>query len=102
VDDFGTGYASLPLLQRLRVDSVCIDRQLIAGLPGDGERASLARALIVLARGLKFDVVAKGVENGAQRDFLADAGCRIGQGELFAPPRPADNVEPLLRTRRAA
>jgi diguanylate cyclase (GGDEF)-like protein/PAS domain S-box-containing protein len=102
VDDFGTGYASLPLLQRLRVDSVCIDRQLIAGLPGDGERASLARALIVLARGLRFDVVAKGVENGAQRDFLADAGCRIGQGELFAPPRPADNVEPLLRTRRAA
>lgn len=102
VDDFGTGYASLPMLQRLRVDSVCIDRQLIAGLPGDGERASLARALIVLARGLKFDVVAKGVENGAQRDFLADAGCRIGQGELFAPPRPADNVEPLLRTRRAA
>jgi diguanylate cyclase (GGDEF)-like protein/PAS domain S-box-containing protein len=102
VDDFGTGYASLPMLQRLRVDSVCIDRQLIAGLPGDGERASLARALIVLARGLNFDVVAKGVENAAQRDFLADAGCRIGQGELFAPPRPADNVEPLLRTRRAA
>jgi diguanylate cyclase (GGDEF)-like protein/PAS domain S-box-containing protein len=102
VDDFGTGYASLPMLQRLNVDSVCIDRQLIAGLPGDGERASLARALIVLARGLRFDVVAKGVENAAQRDFLADAGCRIGQGELFAPPRPADNVEPLLRTRRAA
>src|SRR5690606_27054732 len=63
VDDFGTGYASLPMLRRLRVDTVCIDRQLIAGVPGDGERASLARALIALARGLDFDVVAKGVEN---------------------------------------
>ncbi len=102
VDDFGTGYASLPMLRRLRVDTVCIDRQLIAGVPGDGERASLARALIALARGLDFDVVAKGVENAVQRDFLVDAGCRIGQGEFFAPPRPADHVEPRLRTRRAA
>jgi diguanylate cyclase (GGDEF)-like protein/PAS domain S-box-containing protein len=102
VDDFGTGYASLPTLQRLHVDAVCIDRQLIAGVPSDGERAGLARALIALARGLSFEVVAKGVENNAQREFLADAGCRICQGDLFALPGPADEVEPLLRARRAA
>jgi diguanylate cyclase (GGDEF)-like protein/PAS domain S-box-containing protein len=102
VDDFGTGYASLPMLQRLRVDAVCIDRQLVAGVPADGERANLARALISLARGLEFEVVAKGVENQAQRDFLAEAGCRIGQGDHFAQPRPAREVEPVLRARRAA
>jgi diguanylate cyclase (GGDEF)-like protein/PAS domain S-box-containing protein len=102
VDDFGTGYASLPMLQRLRVDTVCIDRQLIAGVPSDGERAGLARALIALARGLNFEVVAKGVENNAQREFLADAGCRVCQGDLFALPGHADEVEPLLRARRAA
>jgi diguanylate cyclase (GGDEF)-like protein/PAS domain S-box-containing protein len=102
VDDFGTGYASLPMLQRLRASAVCIDRSLIAGVPHDSERAGLARALIALARGLEFEVVAKGVETPAQRDFLADAGCRICQGELFAPARPAHEVEPFLRERRAA
>jgi diguanylate cyclase (GGDEF)-like protein/PAS domain S-box-containing protein len=102
VDDFGTGYASLPMLQRLRIDAVCIDRSLVSGVPGDTERAGLARALIALARGLNFDVIAKGVENTSQRDFLIDAGCRICQGDLFAPPGAADEVEPFLRAPRAA
>ncbi|MGQ0543831.1 MAG: putative bifunctional diguanylate cyclase/phosphodiesterase [Betaproteobacteria bacterium] len=102
VDDFGTGYASLPLLQRLRASTVCIDRKLVAGVPADAERAGLARALIALARGLNFDIVAKGVETLAQREFLAEAGCRVCQGELFAAAGPADEVEPILRARRAA
>ena len=102
VDDFGTGYASLPMLQRLRVGAVCIDRKLVAGVPVDAERAGLAKALIALARGLSFDVVAKGVETHAQREFLVEAGCRVCQGDLFAPAGPADEVEPFLRARRAA
>jgi len=102
VDDFGTGYASLPLLQRLRASAVCIDRKLVAGVPHDAERSGLARALIALARGLSFEVVAKGVENAAQREFLAEAGCRVCQGELFAAAGPAGEVEPFLRERRAA
>jgi diguanylate cyclase (GGDEF)-like protein/PAS domain S-box-containing protein len=102
VDDFGTGYASLPMLQRLGVSAVCIDRRLIAGVPGDGERTALARALIALARGLDFEVVAKGVENAAQRDFLAESGCRICQGELLGAASSAADIEPLLRARLAA
>ena len=102
VDDFGTGYASLPALQRLRASTVCIDRKLIAGVPTDAERAGLARALIALARGMNFEVVAKGVESHAQREFLADAGCRICQGDLFAAPNSADVVAPMLRARLAA
>src|SRR4051812_41968531 len=102
VDDFGTGYASLPTLQRLRASSVCIDRKLIAGVPNDVERAGLARALIALARGMNFEVVAKGVESHAQREFLAESGCRICQGDLFAAPNAADVVAPMLRTRLAA
>jgi diguanylate cyclase (GGDEF)-like protein/PAS domain S-box-containing protein len=102
VDDFGTGYASLPMLQKLRASAVCIDRSLLSGVPHDSDRAGLARALIGLARGLNFEVVAKGVETKAQREFLADAGCRICQGELFAPAGPAADIEPLLRQRQAA
>src|SRR5438477_7521089 len=102
VDDFGTGYASLPTLQRLRASSVCIDRKLISGVPQDAERAGLAKALIALARGMNFEVVAKGVETHAQREFLAEAGCRVCQGDLFAAPNPADIVAPMLKARLAA
>ncbi len=102
VDDFGTGYASLPMLQRLHVNAVCIDRKLVAGVPGDSERAGLAKALIALARGLDFDVVAKGVETAGQREFLAESGCRVCQGDLFAAAGPAEEVEPILRAPRAA
>src|SRR5438034_1438467 len=102
VDDFGTGYASLPTLQRLRASSVCIDRKLIAGVPADAERAGLAKALIALARGMNFEVVAKGVESHAQRELLAEAGCRVCQGDLFAAPNAADIVAPMLKARLAA
>jgi len=102
VDDFGTGYASLPGLQRLRVSAVCIDRKLVAGIPQEAERAGLAKALIALARGMNFEVVAKGVETHAQREFLGDAGCRVCQGELFATPNSPDIVAAMLRARLAA
>src|SRR5689334_21685395 len=102
VDDFGTGYASLPALQRLRASTVCIDRKLIAGVPNDVERAGLARALIALARGMNFEVVAKGVESHAQREFLIEAGCRICQGDLFAAPNSPDIVAPMLKACLAA
>ncbi|HET7671253.1 MAG TPA: EAL domain-containing protein [Burkholderiales bacterium] len=102
VDDFGTGYASLPTLQRLRASSVCIDRKLLSGVPQDAERAGLARALIALARGMNFEVVAKGVESPAQREFLAESGCRICQGSLFASPEAPSVVAPILRARLAA
>jgi EAL domain-containing protein (putative c-di-GMP-specific phosphodiesterase class I) len=102
VDDFGTGYASLPMLQKLHASAVCIDRSLISGIPHDSEHAALARTLISLARGLGLEVVAKGVENNAQREFLTDAGCRICQGDLFAPAGSVGEIEPFLRTPRAA
>jgi len=102
VDDFGTGYASLPTLQRLRASAVCIDRKLVAGVPQDEERAGLARALIALARGMNFEVVAKGVETHAQREFLAEAGCRICQGELFATANAPEIIAPMLGARLAA
>jgi hypothetical protein len=85
----------VPMLQRLRASSVCIDRKLISGVPQDTERAGLARALIALARGMNFEVVAKGVESPAQREFLSESGCRIWQGSLFAVADSADAVAPM-------
>src|SRR5258708_7166208 len=90
VDNLGTGYASLPLLQRLHVDAVCIDRQLIAGVPSDGERAGLARALVALAPGLNFAVVAKGLENPAPR---------APEPAALTPPRTRSELPPPMGRR---
>jgi len=81
---------------------VCIDRKLISGVPQDTEAAGLAKALIALARGMNFEVVAKGVETHAQREFLAEAGCRVCQGDLFRRAEPRTVVAPMLKARLAA
>lgn len=88
-DDFGTGYASLSMLQRFRIDRVKIDRSFVDGLLHKGEDASIVRWILMLARALGLRVVAEGVEEAAQADWLHDHGCEEAQGYLYA--RALDN-----------
>ena len=105
LDDFGTGYSSLGYLQRFTVDILKIDRRFVATLADDGGEPELAGAIIGLARSLRLDVVAEGIEEPAQTDRLRELGCRLGQGYLFGRPgRPedmtrllADEAEPVRR-----
>jgi diguanylate cyclase (GGDEF)-like protein len=83
IDDFGTGYASLSALHRFPADIVKIDRSFIAGIPDDPVATAITRSTITLVRSLGTTVVAEGVETVAQRDFLQEAGCPIGQGFLL-------------------
>jgi len=91
LDDFGTGYSSLSYLHRFPLHTVKIDRSFIADLASPKRTSSIAvvRAVLALANALGMEVVAEGVETSAQRDCLIDLGCRLGQGFLFALPRPA-------------
>lgn len=84
-DDFGTGYASLSMLQRFRIDRVKIDRSFVDGLLDKGEDASIVRWILMLARALGLRVVAEGVEHAAQAEWLHDHGCEEAQGYLYAP-----------------
>ena len=88
-DDFGTGYASLSVLQRFRIDRVKIDRSFVDGLLHKGEDASIVRWILMLARALGLRVVAEGVEDEAQAAWLHDHGCEEAQGYLYA--RALDN-----------
>jgi diguanylate cyclase len=92
IDDFGTGYASLTYLQRLPVHQVKIDRSFVRGLPESREDDVIATSVIGLAHNLDLTVVAEGIETAAQSAFLRSAGCDLGQGFLFAKPRPGDQL----------
>jgi EAL domain-containing protein (putative c-di-GMP-specific phosphodiesterase class I) len=85
IDDFGTGYSSLAYLKRFPIQRLKIDRTFISGLPLEESDAAIVQAIVQMGHALRLEIVAEGVENDAQRQFLQDAGCGLYQGYLFAP-----------------
>ena len=100
IDDFGAGYSSLAQLQRLDVDVIKLDRELVMPLQPGGDAESLCRAIIWMASALGLEVVAEGVETVEQLRVLTDVGCDELQGYLFSEPLSAEDFEPLLRQPR--
>lgn len=97
VDDFGTGYTSLSHLRLMPITQLKLDRSLVSCLPAGGNEAAVARAVMALSASMQFKVVAEGIENEAQRDFLIAEGCRQGQGYLYSQPMRADALADFLR-----
>ena len=102
IDDFGTGYSSLSRLNHLPAGTLKIDRSFVRNLPHEAASVALTETIIRLARGVGMEPLAEGIETEAQRRFLVEHGCRIGQGFLFGRPVPAEHIEQLWRVRRAA
>ncbi|MEO5939554.1 MAG: EAL domain-containing protein, partial [Candidatus Limnocylindrales bacterium] len=82
IDDFGTGYSSLSYLERFPIDTLKIDRTFVS--PVGDAISPVARAIVDLGRTLGLQVIAEGIEHAEQARWLADLGCRYGQGFLFA------------------
>jgi diguanylate cyclase (GGDEF)-like protein len=99
VDDFGTGYSSLTYLSRLPVDQLKIDRSFVGRLRESSRDRAIARSIIELGDSLGLEVVGEGVTDEPTREALVGLGCRLGQGYLFAEPRPAAQIEALLDLR---
>ena len=98
MDDFGTGYSSLSYLRRFPLDIIKIDRSLVTGIEHEEEVAMIARAVISLGQSLRKTVVAEGVENQAQFDFLRFQGCDEFQGYLLSHPLPPEQLTQLLQS----
>ncbi len=94
LDDFGTGYSSLSYLRKLPVETLKIDRAFVVALDDGGEDAqNLLRSILAMSRDLGLKVVAEGIEETHQRDFLLEHGCDYGQGWLFSKPLSASDAK---------
>jgi diguanylate cyclase (GGDEF)-like protein/PAS domain S-box-containing protein len=96
IDDFGTGYSSLSYLKRFSVDILKIDRSFVTDLSTNTDDQVIAETIIAMAKTLGLSVVAEGVENKAQADFLLEKGCLIGQGYLFSKPVTAKECDKIF------
>jgi diguanylate cyclase (GGDEF)-like protein/PAS domain S-box-containing protein len=102
IDDFGVGYSSLGQLKRLPAQTLKIDRSFISQIPEDGNSCSITEAIIAMGKRLKLRVVAEGVEQVPQLEFVRANGCDAFQGFLFAKPLTTPEVTALLKSQRAA
>ena len=100
LDDFGTGYSSLNYLRQYPIQVVKIDRSFLEDVPVNASSATLAATIITMAHALGKEVVAEGVENVEQLDFLRERGCDLAQGFYLARPLPVAQINDLLQSRR--
>jgi diguanylate cyclase (GGDEF)-like protein len=96
VDDFGTGFSSLSLVQRFPIHVVKIDRSFISGCPQNRECVAIVQAVAAMAYTLGLRVVAEGVETEEQRTIVASLGCDGAQGYFFSRPVVAAAVPWLV------
>jgi len=99
IDDFGTGFSSVSVLRVFPVDSLKIDTSFVRDLVLDPNDAAIAAAVVALARSMGLQVIAEGVENPAQLDFLRSHGCEMWQGYLCCPPVVPSEVSAVLSRR---
>lgn len=97
MDDFGTGYSSLKYLCELPFDCLKIDRSFVSGLDrNDTDSETMIETILQLARNLRMETVAEGVETRSHVEILRNMGCEFGQGYFFSRPLRASDADALL------
>ncbi|MGD0961251.1 MAG: EAL domain-containing protein, partial [Methylomonas sp.] len=97
IDDFGTGYSSLSMLKNFPIDQLKIDKSFFEWLDCNPDNANIVHSIIMLGHNMNKEVVAEGVENKAQLDFLLKCNCDFIQGYYFSRPLPSAKMTGLLQ-----
>lgn len=98
IDDFGTGYSSLSYLHQLPVHKLKIDQSFVRDIPGNAHAEAIVKSVIFLAKTMKFDIIAEGVETIEQQNYLVSKGCKSIQGYYHAKPMPASQMEEFIKS----
>src|SRR3954470_9148915 len=96
LDDFGTGYSAITALHRLPIHTVKIDRSFVADVVTEPSTAALVHGLLQLGRGMGLQVIAEGIEDLDQADWLLRHGCAMAQGFAFGRPAPLPTPAEVL------
>lgn len=96
LDDFGTGYSAITALHRLPIHTVKIDRSFVADVVTEPSTAALVQGLLQLGRGMGLQVIAEGIEDLDQADWLLRHGCAMAQGYAFGRPAPLPSPAEVL------
>ncbi|QYR24256.1 EAL domain-containing protein [Paenibacillus sp. sptzw28] len=101
IDDFGTGYSSFHYLKNLPIDRLKIDRSFVRDIEQDPADAAIVAAIIAMAHNLNLQVIAEGVENEVQMQFLQKHMCDEMQGYFWSPPVPGSRIAEMLQSSAA-
>jgi diguanylate cyclase (GGDEF)-like protein len=102
MDDFGTGYSSLSYLRRFPFDRIKIDRSFITDVHSSGDALAIVHAINGLGLSLRMAITAEGIETVEQLDAVRGAGLAEVQGYYFSRPRPASEIDGVIKDRLRA
>jgi len=96
LDDFGTGYASFNYLMNFPLDKIKIDQSFVKKLPNDANSITIVSTILKMSQEMGMDVVAEGIENKQQYNFLKSKSCQFYQGYYFHKPLSIKKMKKLI------
>jgi sensor c-di-GMP phosphodiesterase-like protein len=96
IDDVGTGHSGLSYILKLGVDIIKMDKMFVEAIGSEGHSKAIIETLIDLAKNMRMEIIAEGVETFDQVTYLRERGIGAAQGYVFAPPLPAGTFLQLL------
>ncbi len=98
IDDFGRGYSSLSYLQSMPINTLKIDRSFVRDIEVEHQQAKVVDGIAMMAKGLNLNLIAEGVENLLQLDYVKRLGCHEVQGYLYGKAVSAQDAMTMMQT----